>query len=89
MKTFITKFATIPQKKQVVKIRKINEADCDSDGEENHTFHISISLVVCMSIIISYMYSKEICIFVLMFLVCRSELSMQKHVAAHRWLFDS
>jgi len=34
--TFISKFATIPLKKQVVKIRKI-EADSDSGGEENHT----------------------------------------------------
>ena len=36
MNTFISKFAIIPQKKQVVKIRKI-EADSDSDCDENHT----------------------------------------------------
>jgi len=33
---YISKFAIIPPKKQVVKIRKI-EADFDSDGDENHT----------------------------------------------------
>jgi len=33
--TFISKFAIIPQKKQVVKIRQI-EADSDSDCDENH-----------------------------------------------------
>jgi len=36
MNTFISKFAIIPQNKQVVKIRKI-EADSDSDCDENHT----------------------------------------------------
>jgi len=36
MNTLISKFATIPPKKQVVKIRKI-EADPDSNGDENHT----------------------------------------------------
>ena len=36
MNTFISKFAIIPQKKQVVKIRKI-EADSDSDCDETHT----------------------------------------------------
>jgi len=33
---FISKFAIIPIKKQVVKIRKI-EAEFDSDSDENHT----------------------------------------------------
>jgi len=32
--TFISKFAIIPPKKQVVVIRKI---EADSDGDENHT----------------------------------------------------
>ena len=36
MYTLISKFAIIPPKKQVVKIRKI-DADSDSDGGENHT----------------------------------------------------
>jgi len=36
MNTFISKFAIIPPKKQVVKIRKI-EADSDSNGDENHS----------------------------------------------------
>jgi len=46
--TFISKFATIPSKKQIVKIRKI-EADPDSDGEKNNTLaEISIALVCCM-----------------------------------------
>jgi len=36
MNTFISKIATIPPQKQVVRIRKI-EADSDSDGKENHT----------------------------------------------------
>ena len=35
MNTFTSKFAIIPQKKQVVKIRKI-KADSDSDYDENH-----------------------------------------------------
>jgi len=35
MKTFISKFAIIPLKKQVVKIRKI-ESEPDSTGDENH-----------------------------------------------------
>jgi len=34
--SFISKFATILPKKQVVKIKKI-EADSDSDGDGNHT----------------------------------------------------
>ena len=37
MNTFSSKFAIIPQKKQVVKIRKI-KADSDSDSDENHTW---------------------------------------------------
>jgi len=37
MYTFLSKFAIIPLKKQIVKIRKI-ETDSDSDGDENHTF---------------------------------------------------
>jgi len=36
MNTFISKFAIISQKKQVVKIRKI-KADSASDCDENHT----------------------------------------------------
>jgi len=36
MNTFTSKFAIIPHKKQVVKIRQ-NEADSDSDYDENHT----------------------------------------------------
>jgi len=35
MKTFISKFAIIPPKKQVVKIRK-SESDPDSTGDENY-----------------------------------------------------
>jgi len=35
MNTFISKFAIILPKKQIVKIRKI-EADSDIDGDENH-----------------------------------------------------
>ena len=34
--SFISKFAIIPPKKQVVKIKKI-EADSDIDGDGNHT----------------------------------------------------
>jgi len=36
MYTLISKFAIIPSKKQIVKIRKI-EADSDSDRDENNT----------------------------------------------------
>jgi len=36
MNSLILKFAIIPSKKQVVKIKKI-EADSGSDGDENHT----------------------------------------------------
>jgi len=36
MNAFISKFAIILPKKQVVKTRKI-EANSDSDGDENHT----------------------------------------------------
>jgi len=36
MNTFKSKFAIFPQKKRVVKIRKI-EADSDSDCDENRT----------------------------------------------------
>jgi len=35
--SFISKFAIIPLKKQVVKIKTI-EADSDIDGDGNHTF---------------------------------------------------
>jgi len=55
MNAFISKFAIIPPKKQVVKIGKI-EANSDSDGDENHTFKTaknSIALVRCMLIILS------------------------------------
>jgi len=34
--SFVSKFAIIPLKKQVVKIKKI-EADSDIDGDGNHT----------------------------------------------------
>ena len=54
--TFISNFAIIPQKKQVVKIRKV-ETDSDSDCDENHTCSRqqknSIALVSCMLIILS------------------------------------
>jgi len=33
---FVSKFAIIPPKKQVVKIKQI-DADSDSDGDVNHT----------------------------------------------------
>ena len=36
MYTFISQFAIIPPKKQVVKLRKI-DADSDCDGGENYT----------------------------------------------------
>ena len=45
MNTFTSKFAIIPQKKQVVKIREI-EADSDSHCDKNHTAKISIALFV-------------------------------------------
>jgi len=55
---------------------------------------ILLALVRCMLIILSS--SKEIYIFVFMILVFRSEISikmqyvlLQKHVASHRWQFDS
>jgi len=36
MNTFVLKFAIVPPKKRVVKIRKI-EADSDIDGDKNYT----------------------------------------------------
>jgi len=77
MKTFISKFAIIPPKKQIDKIRKI-EAGSDSDGYENHTClrlqKYYIALVPWLLIILSCS-SKNI-IFVFKFLVFRSEISM-------------
>jgi len=86
-----------PPKKQVVNIRKI-EADSDRDVEENHTcsklHKFQKKLDGCMLIILSC--SKEKYFFILLFLVFISEISMnmqylllQKHVASHRWHFDS
>jgi len=66
----ISKFAIIPPKKQVDKIRKI-EANSDSDGAENHTCprlqKNSIALVRCM--FISCLI--EMYIFCIMFLVLK------------------
>jgi len=61
MHTLISKVATFPQKKKLVKMRKL-EADSDSDGEENHACSRlqtnSNAIVGCM--LISLSYSKEI-----------------------------
>jgi len=71
MNTFSSKFAIIPQKKQVVKIRKI-KADSDSDSDENHTWS-SLQKIVSSK---SSSAAQAIYIFSLMFLVFRSEISM-------------
>jgi len=67
MNTLISKFATIPPKKLIVKVRKI-EVDSDRDWGKNHTCSwlqkILIALVRCMLIILSCL--SEIYIFVLM-----------------------
>ena len=66
MDTFISKFAVIPPKKQVVEIRKI-ETVYDSNGDENHTCSRlqknTIPLVRCMLIILccsSEIYIKNV-----------------------------
>jgi len=75
--SFISKFAIIPPKKQVVKLKK-TEADSGSDGDENHTclrLQKIINSTCSLHVNHSQLLKRNIyiCIYVLVF---RSEISM-------------
>jgi len=74
---FYLKFAIIPSKKQVVKIKKL-ESDSDSNGDENHTCSILQFTSTC-SLHGNHrqLLKQNISIFAIMFLGFRSEMSMQ------------
>ena len=95
--TLTSKFPTIPSKKQVVKIRKI-EAAPDSDGDEKRTCtrlkknqqHLFVACHLSAAAPAKYIFLYLCC------LVFRSEISMliqyvllQIQVASHRWQVDS
>ena len=68
---FISKFAIIPPKKQVVKIRKI-EADSDSNGDKNHTCsrqQTKINSTFLLHVNYSQLLMRNIYFFVFMYLV--------------------